>query len=77
MIPTIGLMIGTYIIIRLVLCLIALIINIFCMILLWRNPHLKPPENRYDTPQSVACPAPHPPPQQSSFFRLRFLPPWG
>lgn len=49
MIPTIGLMIGTYIIVRLVeisdtnkpvlraLCLIALIINILGMILLWRN----------------------------------------
>jgi len=49
MIPTIGLMIGTYIIVRLVeisdtnkpvlrsLCLIALIVNILGMILLWHN----------------------------------------
>jgi NADH:ubiquinone oxidoreductase subunit 6 (subunit J) len=49
MIPTIGLMLGTYIIVRLVeiidtnnpvlqiLCLIALIVNICGMIFLWQN----------------------------------------
>lgn len=53
MIPTIGLMVATYIIIRLVLCLIALIVNLLGMIFLWQNrppqPDSKPPEKKSDT----------------------------